>query len=79
MSSFDGVEIDELVDLFLLFGLASIIGKSNVSLYRKDGLAILENTPGPDMKRIKKKIIKNYLAEPSKNYYRRHCCTSKLP
>ena len=58
MGSFDGAELCELVGLFLLSGLASIIGKSNVGLYRDDGLAILENTPGPDTERIKKKIIK---------------------
>ena len=58
MGSFDGAELCELVGLFLLSGLASIIGKSNVGLYRDEGLAILENTPGPDTERIKKKIIK---------------------
>ena len=58
MGSFDGAELCELVGLFLLSGLASIIGKSNVGLYRDDGIAILENTPGPDTERIKKKIMK---------------------
>ena len=57
MGSFDGAELCKLVGLFLLSGLASI-GKSNVGLYSDDGLAILENTPGPDTERIKKKIIK---------------------
>ena len=58
IGSFDGAELCELVGLFFLSGLASIIGKSNVGLYRDDGLAILENTPGPDAKLVKKKIIK---------------------
>ena len=58
MGSFDGAELCELVGLFLLSRLALIIAKSNVGLYRYDGLAILENTPGPDTERIKKKIIK---------------------
>ena len=58
MGSFDGAELCKLVGLFLLSGLASIIGKSNVGLYRDDSLAILENTPGPDTECIKKKIIK---------------------
>ena len=56
MGSFDEAELCELVGLFLLSGLASIIGKSYVGLYRDDGLAILENTPGPDTERIKKKL-----------------------
>ena len=29
--------------------ISIIIGKSNVGLYRDDGLAILKNTPGPDI------------------------------
>ena len=62
MGSFDGAELCELVGLFLLSGLASIIGKSNVGLYGDDGLAILENTPGPDTERIKKKIIKFFFS-----------------
>ena len=49
MGSFDGAELCELVGLFLLSKLASIIGKSNFGLYRDDGLAILKNTPGPDI------------------------------
>ena len=58
MGSFDGAELCELVGLFLISGLAFVIGKSNVGLYSDDGLAILENTPAPDTERIKKKIIK---------------------
>ena len=43
---------------FLFSGLAFIIGKSDVGLYSDNGLALLENIPGPDTERIKKKIIK---------------------
>ena len=57
-ASFDGTEICELVGLFLLSRLASIIGKNNVGLYRDDGLAILENTQGPDTECICDKIPK---------------------
>ena len=52
----NGAELCKLVDLFLLSRLASIIGKNNVGLYRNDSSAILENTPGPDTERIKKKL-----------------------
>ena len=55
---FDEAELCEFVGLFLLSGSPSIIGKSNVGLYRDDGLAILENTPESDTERIKKKITK---------------------
>ena len=58
MGSFDGVEICELVDLFLLNRLASVLGKENVGLYRDDGLAGLRNNSGPTMERTRKKITR---------------------
>ena len=58
MGSFDGAEICELVGLFLLNNLTQLVGSSNISLYRDDGLAILENASGPSSECIKKWIIK---------------------
>ena len=58
MRLFGGAEIYRLVGPFCLSGLASVIGKNNVSLHRNDSLTILENPPGPDTGRIKNKIIK---------------------
>ena len=58
MSSYDGAEVCELVGLFILNLIAPLVGKSNVGLYRDDGLAILENASGPESERIKKKIVK---------------------
>ena len=48
----------ELVGLFMLNLIAPLVGKSNVGLYRDNGLAILENVSDPDSKRFTKKIIK---------------------
>ena len=48
MGSFDGAEVCELVGLYQLYHLSSVIGdKMNIGLYRDDGLAILEATSGP--------------------------------
>lgn len=58
MGSFDGAEVCELVGLYLLSQLSSILGKSNNGLYRDDGLAILKNVSGPKTDSIRKKIIK---------------------
>ena len=59
MGSFDGAEICELVGLYMLQHLSAIFGETNnVGLYRDDGLAILQNMPGPDLERIWKKVIK---------------------
>ena len=53
MESFDGAEICEIVGLFLLHQLAKLAGKSNIGLYRDDGLAILDSS-GPDLERLRK-------------------------
>ena len=57
MGSYDGAEICELVRLYLLNRLSTVIDKSSVSLYRDDGLAAINNTNGPKLDRIKKDII----------------------
>ena len=41
MGSFDGAEICELIGLYLLDKLSSLIGRKNVGLYRDDGLAAI--------------------------------------
>ena len=58
MGSYDGVEICELVGLYLLNALFQIIKNTEVGLYRDDGLAVVRNLSGPQIKRQKKKIIK---------------------
>ena len=58
MGSYDGAEICELVRLFLLHELSTITPKELAGLYRDDGLAILQNSSGPNTDRIKKRIIK---------------------
>ena len=62
MGYFDGAKICELVGLcmfYMLQHLSAIFGEKNsVGLYRNDGLAILQNIPGPEAERIRKKVIK---------------------
>ena len=43
MSSYDGVKVCELVDLFILNHQGEKFGKENIGLYKDDGLAILKN------------------------------------
>ena len=57
MGSYDGAEICELVGLYLLSPLSTVIDKSNVGLYRDDGLAAINNANGPKLDRIRKDII----------------------
>ena len=60
MGSFHGAEICDLVGLFLLNKITSMVGFGNIGLYRDDGLGIIEQTSGTHRERLKKKIIKAF-------------------
>ena len=62
MGSYNGVEVCELIGIFML----SLIGKkhnpNNIGLYRNDRLAVFKNKSGPQSEKIKKtfqKMFKN--------------------
>ena len=57
MGSFDGAEICELVGLYLLDKLLSLIGSKNIGLYRDDGLGAINNSSGPVLVKMRKNII----------------------
>ena len=46
MCSYDRAEICELVGIYILTNLATIIKKSDCELYREDELVILRNAKG---------------------------------
>ena len=58
MGSYDGAESCELVGIYLLTRLATIIKKSDCKLYGDDGLVILLNVNGQQIDRTRKNIIK---------------------
>ena len=49
-------EVCKLVGLFILQQLSQLVGVKNISLYRDDGLAILENALDPTSERINQAI-----------------------
>ena len=57
MGSFDSAEVCELVGLYLLNKIKSLLGSNNVGLYRDDGLAIVHKANGPKVDRLRKDII----------------------
>ena len=57
MGSFDGMDVCELVGLYLLNMIKPLLGSSNVGLYRDDGLAIVHKANGPKVDRLRKDII----------------------
>ena len=56
MGSYDGAEVCELIGLFILQQLSSVIPKDSVGLYRDDGLSALKLT-GPQADKLRKDII----------------------
>ena len=58
MGCFDGAEVCDLVGIYSLNLLKTIIRKENVGLYRVDGLGIIRNSSGPEIDRMRKQIIK---------------------
>ena len=57
MRSYDGAEICELVRLYLLTQLSTIVDKSSAGWYRDDGLVATDYANGPKLDIIKKDII----------------------
>ena len=57
MGSYDGAEIFELVGLYLLNRLSTVIDKSSVDLYKDRGLTAINNAKGSKLDRIRKDII----------------------
>lgn len=56
MGAYDGAEVCELVGTFILNKLGEHFKKSDIGLYRDDGLAVFKNISGPEAERIKKKF-----------------------
>ena len=57
MGSYDRTEIFELVGIYILSRLSTIIDKNNCGLYRDDGLLVLRNVDGQPIDRVRKNTI----------------------
>ena len=62
MGAYAGAEICELVGLHILDQIRTEFPDLNMGLYRDDGLACHETKPGPELEKMKKKIIKIFKA-----------------
>ena len=58
MGAYDGVEVFELVGSFLLYALSLKYNKTNIGLYRDDGLAVFKLVSGAHCEKIKKEFQK---------------------
>ena len=54
MGAYDGAEVCELVEIFILYQLSRICNKNYIGLYRDNGLAVFRHTNGPQEEKIKK-------------------------
>ena len=52
--SHDGAEVCEFVGIYLLGKYSNIKDKENISLYRDDGLSVIENANRPKLNRWRK-------------------------
>ena len=60
MGSYNGAEICELVGIYMLSHLSTIIDKSDCGLYRDDGLLVLHNVNGQQIDRVRKNTIQTF-------------------
>ena len=58
MGSYHGVEICNLVGLFLLDKIKRFSNLRHIGLYRDDGLGIIKQSSGTHLENIKKDVIK---------------------
>ena len=58
MGSYDGAEVCELVGVFILSQLPERCKKSDIGLYRDDGLAVFRGASGSTAERTRKDMIK---------------------
>ena len=56
MGAYDGAEICELIGLYILSKLETLINKEYIGLYRDDGLAVV-NMSGPQIEQLRKKLF----------------------
>lgn len=58
MGYYDGPEVCEMADTYLLNQLKTAISKENVSMYIEVGLGIFKNMSEPEVERNKKELVK---------------------
>ena len=61
MGAYDGAEVCELVGNFLLYALSLKYNKTNIGLYKDDGLAVFRNVSGAHCEKIKNEFQKLFL------------------
>ena len=63
MGSYDGAECCEIVGIYLLNKLSTIMRPEEHGLYRDDGLGLISNATGPKQDRLRKDIVRLFKFE----------------
>lgn len=58
MGSYDGIQICELIGIFVLSIIWQKYNSKDIGLYRDDGLSVLNNTSGLELEKVKKYMQK---------------------
>ena len=61
MGCYDGAEVCELVESYMLNQLRHAVNKESIGLYQDDGLGVYHNISKPDVERKKKQIVKIFI------------------
>ena len=61
MGCYDGAEVCELVESYMLNQLKHAVNKESIGLYQDDGLGVSHNISKPDIERKKKQIVKIFI------------------
>ena len=61
MGCYDGAEVCELVESYMLNQLRHAVNKESIGLYQDDGLGVYHNISKPDIERKKKQIVKIFI------------------
>ena len=56
MGSYDGIEVCELVGLYVLDILTKRFSHNKIGSHRDDGLVCFQNLSGPESEKVKKKL-----------------------
>lgn len=63
MGAPDGAEVCELVGIYILHKLSTILPPQSIGLYRDDGLIMVKNLDGSSMERIRKRLFATFKSE----------------
>ena len=60
MGAYDSAQIADLVDIYIIDTLGTIIDKEQIGIYKDDGLIHITNSNGPKTSKVQKQIIKKF-------------------